>query len=296
METTPNTDPAIKSGIARVILFLVASLIVCSIIQVIFTTLQSKGFLYRSYTDDSDIGSILQSFTFTKIGVVLCAWLFMKYINNKSFSMLGFSSKSFATNAYTGFFLALGILVIGTFILLFNNNIYYTKTNFDSRNLLLSILLFISVAFIEEIAIRGYVLNNLMQSMNKWLALSISAIIFSLLHLGNDGFTTLAFVNVFIAGILLGINYIYTKNLWFSIFFHFSWNIFQGSILGYKVSGIAFKSLFQQVQQGSITLTGGSFGFEGSLISALLQLLAIGGLVWFYEQRKNGFKLKSKTD
>lgn len=294
METTPNASPAIKSGIARVIVFSMVSLIICSIIQVIFTTFQSRGFLFRSSTDDGDIGSILQSFTFTKMGVVLCAWLFMKYINNTPFSSLGFSTKSFTANAYTGFFVALAILVIGTLILLFNNNIYYTKTNFDGRDLLLSILLFISVAFIEEIAVRGYVLNNLMQSMNKWLALSISAIIFSLLHLGNDGFTTLAFINIFIAGILLGINYIYTKNLWFSIFFHFSWNIFQGSILGYKVSGIAFKSLLQQVQQGSIMLTGGSFGFEGSIISALLQLLAIGGLVWFYEQRKNGSKLKSE--
>ena len=30
-----------------------------------------------------------------------------------------------------------------------------------------------------------------------------------------------------IAGLFLGINYIYTRNLWFSIFFHFSWNFFQ---------------------------------------------------------------------
>ena len=293
METTPNTNPIIKNGIARVILFLVMSFIICSIIQVFFITFQNKGYLYQSNSDDNDIGGILQSFTFTKIGVVLCAWLFMLLINNKPFSSLGFSLKSFAANAYTGAFVALAILIFGTFILLFNNNIYYTKANFDGINFILSILLFTIVAFIEEIGIRGYVLNNLMQSMNKWLALSVSAIIFSILHLGNDGFTTLAFINVVIAGFLLGTNYIYTKNLWFSIFFHFSWNVFQGPIFGYRVSGIAFKSLFQQLQRGSVTLTGGNFGFEGSVISALLQLLAIACLIWFYEHQKKSFRLKN---
>ena len=294
METTPNTNPAIKSGILRALLFLLIGFIFCAIVQAIFTTVIHKGFLYQGSKNDNDIGNILQSYTITKIGFILCAWWCMEYINKQPFFSLGFAWKKHHGDALAGFIIALAILIIGTFILLFNNNIYYTTAHFSGLDFLLSIVLFVVVAFIEEIAIRGYLLNNLMHDMNKWLALFVSAIIFSLIHVNNPDFGLLAFINVFVAGIFLGVNYVYTKNLWFGIFLHFGWNFFQGPVLGFKVSGIAFNSFFKQVQQGSEIMTGGSFGFEGSIISALLQLVAIAGLVWYYGQRKTGFRVLKK--
>jgi len=85
---------------------------------------------------------------------------------------------------------------------------------------------------------------------------------------------------------LLGINYIFTKNLWYGIFFHVAWNFYQGSILGYKVSGVPLKSLFEQELNGNYLLTGGSFGFEGSVITSVLYLLAFLLLAWVYRRRE----------
>lgn len=287
METTLTAhSPVIKNGIVRAIFFLLISLLFCGLVETILSLFTAK-----TYTENLDIGSLLVSFIITKIGLVLCTWLFMAYINKQPFKALGFAWKGYSNDAYTGFLVGIITLAIGTFILLFNKNISFTAGHFDGSDLLLSILLFMVVAFIEEIAIRGYFLNNLMQNMNKWLALAISAFVFTLLHLNNPDFGIIAFINVFIAGLFLGINYIYTKNLWFSIFLHFSWNFFQGPILGYKVSGIEFHSLFQQLQNGPNILTGGSFGFEGSVVSALLQLVAIACLAWYYSKRSKGFRL-----
>lgn len=47
----------------------------------------------------------------------------------------------------------------------------------------------------------------------------------------------LAAVNVFGAGILFGIAYAVSGNLWFPISIHFSWNFALGPLLGLSISG-----------------------------------------------------------
>ena len=158
--------------------------------------------------------------------------------------------------------------------------------NFDSLNFSVSTLFFILVAFVEEIIVRGYVLSNLMESMNRWLALFISAVFFSIMHSGNPDITLMALLNIFVAGVLLGVNYIYTKNLWFAIFFHFAWNFFQGTIIGYHVSGLSIDTgLFEIYINGPDEITGGLFGFEGSAFALILQVIAIISLAMYYENR-----------
>ena len=141
------------------------------------------------------------------------------------------------------------------------------------------------VAFYEEVVFRGYILNNLLASVNKWLALLITAILFALAHSANPDFSIIPAINIFLAGILLGINYIYTKNLWFAIMLHFSWNFFQGPILGYKVSGLNMQSLLERELQGNVFFTGGNFGFEGSILATLLYTAACITLVCVYEKK-----------
>jgi membrane protease YdiL (CAAX protease family) len=147
------------------------------------------------------------------------------------------------------------------------------------------------VSFAEELVFRGYVLNNLMQSVPKEAALFTSAILFAIFHSLNPNFNLIAFINIFIAGMLLGVNYIYTRNLWFAIFFHFTWNFFQGPILGFEVSGLSLPSLLDQNLRGSILLTGGEFGLEASWLTTFAtSLMAIA--LFFLFQRKYESKVE----
>ena len=100
-------------------------------------------------------------------------------------------------------------------------------------------------------------------------------------------FNLIAFINIFIAGVLLGINYIYTKNLWFAIFFHFSWNFFQGPVLGFQVSGIELPTLLQQNSNGSILLTGGKFGLEASWLVTIAMSLTVLILYFIFQKKYN---------
>ena len=103
----------------------------------------------------------------------------------------------------------------------------------------------------------------------------ISSIIFAVMHGANPNINFLALVNLLLAGMLLGNYYIYKKNLWFPTGLHVTWNYFQGYILGFEISGMGVDSIITQKLQGSDLLTGGSFGFEGSILCTFITILGI---------------------
>ena len=93
-----------------------------------------------------------------------------------------------------------------------------------------------------------------------------------------------SYTSLFSAGILLGATYIYTKNLWFPIAIHFSWNFFQ-SIYGFKVSGQNTYSVFNFDITQNNRLNGGDFGFEGSYFSLIAEVLLIIGIFYYYRRK-----------
>lgn len=211
-------------------------------------------------------------------------YLFRRYIDRASFTGLGLEWKQHQRDAMVGFFLGPALLCIGSLILYMNGNLNWNDINFRERDFVTSFIFMLLVAFGEELIFRGYILHNLLQSVNRWFALGISALAFTLAHASNPNVDIIAIINVFVAGLLLGINYIYTRNLCFAIMFHFSWNFFQGPILGYDVSGINLNSLFEMEINGSTLLTGGPFGFEGSIFSGILCIIALILLHVVYER------------
>ena len=154
---------------------------------------------------------------------------------------------------------------------------------------MLSVGIFIFVAISEELFLRGYVLNNLLVSFNKYIALLISSLLFSLMHGANPNFSLIPFIGLFIAGLFFGLSYIFTRSLWFPIALHFSWNFFQGTIFGFNVSGKDTYSLLATKNNSLNVWNGGDFGFEGSILSIILQIIAI-GIVFII------FKNRLKTD
>jgi uncharacterized protein len=281
MEPYSNKKPAIPQGWLRALLFMIfyfAILLALSVIIILIFKNTGNG--ETKAVNNSLV--LYTPFIINAVLSILIVWAFRKLIDRKTFSSLGFDFDKQGAHAAVGFFLGVLILCVGTLILYFTHHLQWIDINFNANDLFISFGLMVIVAFYEEIVFRGYILNNLLSSLSKWTALLISALLFALAHAANPGYSMLAAVNIFLAGVLLGINYIYTKNLWFAILLHFSWNFFQGPVLGYEVSGLNLQSIFQHEIHGSELITGGKFGFEGSLLASLLYIMAIGGLAWVY--------------
>lgn len=266
------SKPFIQQGWLRAFLYMIATIFIMMVFQFIAGSI--TAFLPGNKSHESSFANIAIMYMLTTIGIVTITWLFRKFIDKESFKSLGFAWKGFKNEAWIGFFTGPALLGIGTIILAATGYLVFVNFSFDAIAILMELAILIVVAFSEELLFRGYLLNNLMQSTNKWIALTISAVLFALFHGVNPGVTVLSIVNIFVAGFLLGINYIYTKNLWFGIFFHFSWNFFQGPVFGYQVSGLELKSILEQTMNGPALITGEPFGFEGSVVCPLLIAIA----------------------
>jgi membrane protease YdiL (CAAX protease family) len=151
-------------------------------------------------------------------------------------------------------------------------------------NLLIYLLLMVAVAFYEELAYRGYILQNLSADWAVFVAVVASSLLFGLFHGLNPNVTWLALVNIFLAGVVLAACYLVTRSLWLPMAFHFSWNVVQGAIFSYPVSGLEAEGLVLTSTIGNPLLTGGAFGPEGGLLSTLALCLAL-LLLWAWRRR-----------
>jgi len=286
MNSNGSSKPLLRQGWLRVLLFCIFYFILVALSSV------PLYFIIRSVRGKDVNLSELINGDFFWLSIVIAAFtgllavfLFRKIIDRKTFISLGFDLVDHISDAIAGFLLALAILGVGTIILYFSGHLQWTDIDFNGRELFIGFGMMLIIALYEEMVFRGYILNNLMDSFNKWVALLVSALLFAAFHIDNPSINIIPIINIFLAGILLGINYIYTKNLWFAILFHLGWNFFQGPILGYKISGLNLPALLQTELKGDLLLTGGDFGFEGSVIDMAITLIAILSLYGIYEKK-----------
>jgi len=234
-----------------------------------------QSFLYTN-ENISGFESTVLSQLITFIGFLLLIVLFRKFFDRKSFMSLGFSFRpNFRKDLLVGLGLGVGMVGLLFLVFLIAGSISISGIQLPGYDFLLVSILFMIVAFSEEIIWRGYMLDNLLSSFNKYLALFIVSLIFALLHADSPTMTVLGFLNIFLAGIFLGVYYVYKRNLWFPIGLHFGWNLALGPLFGSAVSGNEVPSLLQIKVVGNETLTGGGFGFEGSILTPLLFIVAI---------------------
>lgn len=166
-------------------------------------------------------------------------------------------------------------VILIALILFFRNQIDISFNHFNFRNFTLYFFVLIIGSLNEELLTRGYVLRYLMQKKNRYTALMLSSLLFATFHISNENLTIVSFLNIFLSGIFLGLFYMYFQNLWFSIAAHFAWNFLQGPILGSAVSGLKTESILKQTLIGNNLITGGAFGFEGSIICTFMLILFI---------------------
>ncbi len=144
-----------------------------------------------------------------------------------------------------------------------------------------SFLLYIAVAWQEELLSRGYHLQNLMEGISTSCGVLTSSLLFSFLHLLNPYASWRSVIGITLAGIFLCYAYLRTHQLWLSIGLHLGWNFFQGPIFGFPVSGTESFMLIKQSAIGPEIITGGLFGPEAGLI--LLPALLLGFCsIYFY--------------
>lgn len=142
-------------------------------------------------------------------------------------------------------------------------------------------------AVLEEVAFRGILFRLLEKAVGTRAALIASALVFGVGHLGNNGAGLLTLGVVILAGLMWGLMFILSRNLWVTSAHHFCWNATIFAI-GLPLSGesdVRAQAPLLSSAHGSALWTGGAFGPEDSLINIVLMIGICAGL-WLAARRR----------
>ena len=138
----------------------------------------------------------------------------------------------------------------------------------------------------EELTLRGYLLHQFSIAFNPTAAAIITGIVFGLIHSGNPGANWQGLLYTAVGGILMGLLMIRTGSLWLLIGYHFGWNATASGLYGLEVSGMSENtSLFASTLSGSDWLTGGDYGFEAALPTAIFEILVLSAVLLYYKKK-----------
>ncbi|RZS93381.1 CPBP family intramembrane glutamic endopeptidase [Aquimarina brevivitae] len=235
------------------------------------------------FTTRSILGSLPAKgtlwFLLLGISATIATFIILKYISKRSLSSFGLKAKWALKDLSIG--IGIGALIMSCMYvtLLFLGHIRFdgfswwkdeahTLGNFTNASIWSALAVFfqfIVVAWWEELAFRGIILQNIAKGLNiKW-GIILSTIGFGLIHAGNPNATALSTFLIMVITFKLVYAYLKSGQLWMPIGLHLGWNFFQASIFGFASSGYMSPSLIAQTPISADWISGGKFGAEHSI-------------------------------
>lgn len=209
--------------------------------------------------------------------IILNVFLWIKFYEKRPFHTIGFTKENALKKYLVGFAtgMVMNISVIATLAIVgciefTSESIAVTGIN-AIGGVLVFLLGYIIQGASEEILTRGWIFQVIGSRYKPWLGVLIASILFSIMHLGNDGVNIFAAINIFLIAILLSLFVMKDSSIWGACGLHSAWNWTLGNVFGLSVSGTGEKtSLIDLNTSGNELLSGGEFGVEGSIILTLL--------------------------
>lgn len=123
----------------------------------------------------------------------------------------------------------------------------------------------------EELIFRGYPLRRLSDGVGALPAMLVIALGFALAHAGNDNFSQLALLNIFLAGAWLSFAFFSTGGMLLAWGAHFGWNAALALGFDAPVSGYKFEVPMVEYTPGNHAwVDGGAFGPEGGIVTTIV--------------------------
>ena len=204
----------------------------------------------------------------------------LEKVEKRPIRTLGFYKENFLSNFLKGFGLGLALFLLTLLGLVALGQYRFESIHLNPYSLvfvIFTIPFWILQGTAEEVVSRAWLLPQLASRTNLKLAVLISSLFFTLLHMGNSGLTPLSLVNLFLFGVAMALYLLKTDPVWGVAGIHGAWNFAQGNLFGILVSGQSSgTSIMKFTPQGNQDwLSGGSFGIEGSVMTSLVLLLLI---------------------
>lgn len=152
-----------------------------------------------------------------------------------------------------------------------------TFMQFEPLKLLILLVLVFVQSACEEAIGRCFIYQRLLHTCGLPVAIIGNAVFFAMMHLGNDGITKLALLNIFLVGVFFSLLVYYCDSLWIAMAIHTAWNFTQNFIFGLPNSGL--ESMYCIFKPNGVCSAGFAydtvFGVEGSWSCTIVMLAAV---------------------
>ena len=198
--------------------------------------------------------------------------------------------REFGVGAAVGWGAALAVVVVIVLAARLRIEFWIEPRAFWLLGVDLSVLAVSSLA--QEVAFRGYAFQRLIEAIGPTLATILMACLLGAAQLANSDATGDSVLVAMIASILFSVAYLRTRALWLPWGMHFAWNAAIAVLFGLPLGGVLnYATVVQGRALGARWLTGGSYGPQGSLVTACALVGALVALVmatreyaWKYAQ------------
>ena len=217
---------------------------------------------------------------------LLLSWVLLAALDRRSFRVLGlWFYPAWARELFVGIGIGSGMMAVVVGLQAAFGAVRYAGVGPAPQAALtnaayLAAVFFVWAAF-EEVVLRGYAFQRLVDSVGRLAAIAIFPALLAVGHSGTPGATWFSTVNTVLQGVLFGVAYLKTRALWMPIGLHFAWNYTMMVVLSVPVSGLSIirfgEKVFRVELFGPEWLSGGAYGPEGSVV---LTVAAAALLVW----------------
>lgn len=273
-ETARNINPVIITVILSLLVIIPQFLL-----GIIVKLSQNIGPLDKFFTlIDKDNLSFLLIIYATALTLIL-AYIFARKILKRNNLSLGLVDENKIKNYGKGILLGFFLLSFVVLSLKFTGfaEIRKNPAGFNSKLFLLFVPAWMIQGFEEEFLLRAILMNQMAAKGKISLAILANSLIFSILHLGNAGFSIMAFVNIFLVGLVFSLIFYLQDSIYMSGAAHSIWNMTMANIYGITVSGnkSVGVTFFTTNLKGPDLISGGGFGVEGSIVTTIVLAILI---------------------
>lgn len=231
---------------------------------------------------------------FAEIFLIVLYTGYCKFIEKRPLSSMGFTKRNMSSFYAKGIGWS-AVLIGGAYLIC----VLTGACHFEgvSAQLVPGYVVFYLIGYmiqglVEEVICRGYLLVSLSRRNSVWYSVILSSGVFMAMHMSNEHVTVLAYINLFLCGLLFGLLFVESGSIWMVAALHSGWNFLQGNIFGISVSGTAkASSVFDSsFSDGWSFMNGGDFGLEGGLAVSIV--LAVGIYVVYRRMERRGMLVK----
>lgn len=239
------------------------------------------GEIYNKAMEISTSETILLFSLFATVFEIAIPVMYCRFIEKRPLSSMGFVKKGAISNYLLGYLIGAAMIAASVGIAAAFGTLEIKITeNIPIGTIIIFFIGFLIQGAAEETLCRGYLMMSLSNRCHIAIAVGISSVVFSFMHLANPGITVLALVNIALFGVLMALFILRTNSIWGACAMHSAWNFFQGNIFGIQVSGNANTTSVLTSQPSANTfVNGGSFGLEGGIAVTIVLAITLAAIV-----------------